>query len=310
MHLENLVGDRAPQIELEVAAGLRHHVHAVLEEAPGAPSVGLGPVERHVGVLEQEIGVGAVARRQGDADAGADHHLVAADLEGLGKPGDDALGERSRLFRVTQGILQHDELVAAETGDDVGASHGRAQPVGHDAQELIAARVAQRVVDLLELVEVDEVDGEWPAAAQARHRGVHLVAEKRPVRQAGERIVAGQLIDLGLGHAPIGDVLEQNDRAPVGHGVKRQRQRAPLLGLDEHLAVACARKPALEFRQQAPRMRARQRSAANASVNQLERGCPLARNVGRRAEQLRQALVADRHAALGVEHAQARAACC
>ena len=121
--------------------------------------------------------------------------------KGSAKLGDDALGERGGLVRVTQGILQHDELVAAEAGDDVGAAHGVAQPVGHGAQQLVAARVAQRIVDLLELVEVDEVDGERPAAAQARHRGVHLVAEKRAVGQAGERIVAGQLIDLGLGHA-------------------------------------------------------------------------------------------------------------
>ena len=68
-------------------------------------------------------------------------------------------------------------------------------------KQLVAAGVAQRVVDLLELVEVDEVDGERPAAAQARHSGVHLVAEERAVGQAGQRVVAGQLVDLGLGHA-------------------------------------------------------------------------------------------------------------
>ena len=253
------------QIELEVAAGLRHHVHAVLEEAPGAPPVGLGAVERHVGVLEQEIGVAAVARRQRDADAGADHHLVAADLEGLGKACDDALGERAGLLGVAQGVLQHHELVAAEAGDDVGAAHGRAQAVGGHAQQLVAAGMAQRVVDLLELVEVDEVDGERPAAAQADHGSVHLVAEQRAVRQAGEGIVAGELVDLGLGHAPVGDVLEQHDGAAVGHRVEGERQRAPLLGLEEHLAVARADKAALELGQQTlRRSRAATRSGTDA----------------------------------------------
>ena len=87
--------------------------------------------------------------------------------KGSAQARDDALGQRAGLLGVAQGVLQHHELVAAEAGDDVGAAHGRAQPVGDRAQQLVAAGMAQRVVDLLELVEVDEVDGERPAAAQA-----------------------------------------------------------------------------------------------------------------------------------------------
>ena len=45
------------------AARLHPGVHLRLEEAIGAAPVGLGAVQRQVGVLQQLVGVGAVARR-------------------------------------------------------------------------------------------------------------------------------------------------------------------------------------------------------------------------------------------------------
>ena len=43
----------------------------------------LGRIQRHVGLLEQFVGVDAVGRRHGDADRGADVDAVAVDLERL-----------------------------------------------------------------------------------------------------------------------------------------------------------------------------------------------------------------------------------
>ena len=57
-------------------------------------ALGLGPVEGEIGILEQLVGIGAVARRDGDADAGADRDLMAAELEGLADRLDDAGCER------------------------------------------------------------------------------------------------------------------------------------------------------------------------------------------------------------------------
>ena len=66
------------------AALLQGGVHARLEEMVGAAAFALGAVEREVGVLQQRLGVDAVARRDRDADAGADDDVVAVDLERLG----------------------------------------------------------------------------------------------------------------------------------------------------------------------------------------------------------------------------------
>ena len=103
------------------AARLQARVHAGLEEAEGAAAVGLGAIERHVGVLQELVGVGAVGRRQRDADAGADHDLVAVELERLAESFDDR-ARRARRPRAAGAArdLQDRELVAAEARDDVG----------------------------------------------------------------------------------------------------------------------------------------------------------------------------------------------
>ena len=71
---------RRAQIDLKPAARLHARIHLRLEEAEGAAAVGLGAIERHVGVLEQPVGVVAVAGRERDADAGADRDLVAVEV--------------------------------------------------------------------------------------------------------------------------------------------------------------------------------------------------------------------------------------
>ena len=89
----------------------------------------------------------------------------------------------------------------------------------------------QGVVDLLELVEVDEVDGAhvvWPPLAQ---RQLHAVMQDGAVGQSGQRIEAGQMIDLGLGDPSLGDVLHQDDHATVFHRLQGEFERASALSI-------------------------------------------------------------------------------
>jgi hypothetical protein len=51
---------------------------------------------------------------------------------------------------------QDGELVAAEAGDGAQRVHGAHQPQADLAQQLVAQEVAERVVDLLEAVEVED----------------------------------------------------------------------------------------------------------------------------------------------------------
>jgi hypothetical protein len=68
---------------------------------------------------------------------------------------------------VGQAGLDHRELVAAQAGHGVALAHAAAQALGGHAQQGVAQRVAQGVVDGLEAVQVDEVHRHLVALAGA-----------------------------------------------------------------------------------------------------------------------------------------------
>src|SRR5438477_8894361 len=106
----------------------------------------------------------AVAGRDGNADARADHNLLAVDVVRRRERRDQPPRESGGLARRREWPLQDDELVAAETRDDVAVAKRRLEPRRDLDEERIATRVAEGVVDLLELVEVDEHHCELPGA--------------------------------------------------------------------------------------------------------------------------------------------------
>ncbi len=74
--------------------------------------------------------------------------------------------------------------------------------------------MTERVVDLLELVEVDEQQRrQLLGALLDRQQPPDLVAEIDPVRQRGQFVVTRQMTDAGFGVAPFGDVFDQHDGA-------------------------------------------------------------------------------------------------
>ena len=72
IELELVLREGAPQLEIEAAPRLRLRAQHRHEEAVGAAAVGLGLVEREIGVGDQLVDVGAVVRRDGDAGAAAE----------------------------------------------------------------------------------------------------------------------------------------------------------------------------------------------------------------------------------------------
>ena len=96
--LEFFVGQRLAKIEFKDAARLDGMGHLVAEEAEGAAAVRLGPVERHVGVLQQRIGADIPRRRHGNADAGADLDQVIVDPVTLAQTVDDPPREPGRIL--------------------------------------------------------------------------------------------------------------------------------------------------------------------------------------------------------------------
>ena len=62
----------------------------------------LGQVHGLVGVAQQGVGVGVVERVEGDADARRNADRVAADLEGRGDGGEDAVEDLAAFVEVAE----------------------------------------------------------------------------------------------------------------------------------------------------------------------------------------------------------------
>ena len=119
----------------------------------------LREVHRDVGAAEQRVDVLAVLGEERDADArlGLEHELV--DLERLPQRLREHLGELDGSGRVGDARQEHAELVAAEPGDRVALAESALQPRPERAEQEVAALVPERVVHVLEAVEVDEHHG-------------------------------------------------------------------------------------------------------------------------------------------------------
>jgi hypothetical protein len=82
---------------------------------------------------------------------------------------DDALGEQLRFGRSLNALLDDGEFIAAEACHGIAFAHAREQPVCHHLQHAVADRVAQRVVDDLEAIQIEKEDRTPGAPPDCNH---------------------------------------------------------------------------------------------------------------------------------------------
>ena len=98
---------------------------------------------------------------------------------GMPSASTSAAAGRSRSAQPVDAFEQDGELVARQPRHGVGGAHGADQPLGHGLQQPIARIVAERVVDVLEVVEVEEHHGHVAlGAAGERERVLDAIAEQ------------------------------------------------------------------------------------------------------------------------------------
>jgi hypothetical protein len=157
-------------------------VHRRLEQAVAALAVAVGDVHRRVGVAEQLVGVGgAAALDHRDAEARAQRQLLAAHGQRPGQAGEDALGRVGDLLCSLDVLEEDRELVAAEARRGVARAHARGQALGDLDENLVAGRVAERVVDRLGVVQVGEQHGD-PAPLRGGSARPHGARARRTAR--------------------------------------------------------------------------------------------------------------------------------
>ncbi len=116
------------------------------------------------------------------------------------------------------------ELVAAQPGHGVLGPDVVGQALGQAGEELVAVVVPERVVDLLEAVEVDDGQRRPGVAADgAGHGLMGALVEQRPVGQVGEGVVLGQeLVHANLLAQPAADRHGDHEERQV----QRRRDRS------------------------------------------------------------------------------------
>ena len=159
--------------------------------------------------INKNIGVGAELHGGPGGD-----NLAGGSGDDLlfGGPGDDKLN----------GGVGNDYISGGDGDDRIDGKTKRNVLIGGDGEDRVTGGMPETIVDALEAVEVQEDEGGAGLATSGpRERALEGVAEEGAVREAGQAVVAGQPLEIGLGPQPL---EEQADLAPdVGEG------RGPLL---------------------------------------------------------------------------------
>ena len=100
--------------------------------------------------------VSAVVGIDGDADRGRGVAFVAAQLHGLADDGQEVARDSLDVVAVGDLLQNDDEFVAAEPRHHVAGAQRAAQAPRDFHQQQVAGVVAERIVDDLEAVEIDE----------------------------------------------------------------------------------------------------------------------------------------------------------
>src|SRR4051812_20150947 len=185
---------------LELEEGRLHRAGRILPRRHGidfdpVTTRPLACIEGTVGTLEQRADVlawRALGHPHGNGDTPSDGN--PGELRRLDRRA-HALGHQSGSIHMGAG-QNHQEFLAAEAPEDVDAAQPLAGDVRQFLQHRIAGGVAERVVDRLEVVDIEKADGErlaqpLRARALARQRIEHEAA----VVAAGQLVADGELLD-------------------------------------------------------------------------------------------------------------------
>ena len=187
----------------------RFGMHLRREEAVGVAPLQFCVVHRDIGRLRQAVDVLPILRKQRDAHGGGHAEFVVADLVGLARGFLQLPGHAGRALGIGAGQQQH-ELIAAQAGHGVFFAHHGPQALGDLLEQGVAHLVAQRVIDVLEAVQVQKDHCQGAAVGLGRGDcGLAALCQQCPVGQAGQRVVVRHPVDALLHPLAVFHLLVQ-----------------------------------------------------------------------------------------------------
>ena len=231
--------EAAAQAQLEGAALLDLRAHLDVEDLDtGLGLDGTGHGDAGVGdELVDRAGLAVdVAVGDGDADRGADEGLVVVDDEGALHGLDDPGGEVGGGGGVGDPFDHDDEAVLGEAAHERVGADGGDDAAGGLTHQAVAGGVTEGVGDHGDALEADEQHGHGGAVERGPAQGgVEVGGEQHPVRELGELVVGGAVLELALGVGVVGDGADEPEDLAVltGHGGQAAAHRADADGGDD-----------------------------------------------------------------------------
>src|SRR6266567_561617 len=211
------------------------HFHIPVEYFVTVAAVLFGAIHSEISVAKEQFGIQMVLAGHGNANAGEPLDMVTEDFERTIKllqyaPGDSVeIGDGEDVFN------EDSEFVAAEPGCCILRPQNSAESLGNRNQQNISRSVAEAVVDLLEVIEIEkEYTAALVTASSTAVQGqCQSVFEERPIGQAGEHVMHGIVLQFGLDLLALANIAISEHKACF---VTRDHQRSHVHGHIDQLS--------------------------------------------------------------------------
>lgn len=184
---------------------------ALIEHAKAITTRVLHGVHGNVGIAEEIFRGAAALGKDGDADAEGQANFPAADLNGLGGTANNLFGAMLNVSYGAEFRHHNDELVPTQPRYCVRFANRGEQALPYGCEKNIAVDVAERIVDLLEPVDVNEEDRSLLVEILcSKDRLVETLVEQGAIGEAGQVIVKREIVDVIRAAAVLGDIAAGN----------------------------------------------------------------------------------------------------
>ncbi len=228
MKLELVSLQCVAQAVFQLEALERNQAHRAGVETHAVATGILRLIHGDVCVSQQRVEILAVVWIDGHADARGHDEFVAEMCHGTHQLGANSLCHDHGVFGALQVLQDSDELVAAETrepevrivgvgsDDAIVVPNAAVQPIGDRLQHDVTEIVTQRVINALEVVQVDIQCRDLGFVRLGALDGMcELLLEQLSVRQASQRVEIGQAVNPFLGALPVGNFADDRERQVV-----------------------------------------------------------------------------------------------
>ena len=211
MQFQLVAAQGAAQFAFKVSQAACVAVDPLVEHMKAATLHALGLAHGDVRVPHQWVGAGLRAS-MGQTQAAAHQQAFAIDPVRLTQRFDDALGHPFGAVRLATGVDQQGEFVAAQPGQLIARLQLQLEPGHHLQDQPVAALMAERIVDVAKVVQIQMAKSNATAVVFGQARGQQGL-KALTVGDAGQRVLFGQALQGGDQHAALAHMTQRAAQA-------------------------------------------------------------------------------------------------